>query len=82
MTTQRDQLIKSIQQIGSAKLTHPKFEGRSARQHLAVVLWTEAMKGNLRAAELVLKYDLGDEQEALPIDRKLEEALEKVYGEG
>ena len=84
MSTSEEQWVKAIQKVGSATLTHPSKMGRTARQELALVLWTRAMKGDMRASVLVLKYDLGIEVEevddTLRVSDKLLEAIEKVYG--
>lgn len=69
MSTSEEQWVEAIQKVGSATLTHPSKDGRTARQELALVLWQAAMKGDMKAAVLVLKYDLGIEVE--PVDDTL-----------
>ena len=59
MSTSEVLWVEAIQKVGSAHLTHPTMQGRTARQHLALVMWQAAMGGDIRAAALVLKYDLG-----------------------
>ena len=83
MSTSEEQWVEAIQKVGSATLTHPSKMGRTARQELALVLWKAAMKGDMRASVLVLKYDLGIEVEpiddTLKVSDELLEAIEKAY---
>jgi len=81
MGTSEEQWVKAIQKIGSATLTHPVFDGRTAREELARVLWKAAMKGDMKASVLVLKYDLGleIEPEKDNLSEELLAAIEKAY---
>lgn len=83
MSTSEEQWVEAIQKVGSATLTHPSKDGRTARQELALVLWKAAMRGDMRASVLVLKYDLGIEVEpvddTLRVSDALLAAIEKAY---
>ena len=89
MSTSEEQWVEAIQKVGSATLTHPSKMGRTARQELALVLWKAAMKGDMRASVLVLKYDLGieAEEEADPMEAyadlaaKMGKAYDKLLAE-
>ena len=72
---------RAIQEAGAKTLKDRP--GMTAREALARVLWSSAIKGDLRAAALILKYDLGEDEamdDSLKSDRAMEEALERAYG--
>lgn len=71
--------VEFIREIGGQVTQGGK---QPARRALAVKLWNLALDGDLRAARLILDYDVVDEgQSPVVIEAELLRKMERVYGQ-